>query len=188
MTIPKKIVIAVTGASGAIYAKIALDFLKENMDKQESVDVVFSVVAKKVWKHELALFEEENYPFRFWKPDDFYAPFASGSAGYDAMIVIPCSMGTLGRIASGISSDLISRTADVMLKERKKLVLVVRETPYNAIHIENMRVLTNAGAVIFPASPSFYSQPTTIEKLAETVSFRALELIGFQTNIKRWGS
>jgi flavin prenyltransferase len=104
------------------------------------------------------------------------------------MIIIPCSMGTLGRIASGVSGDLMTRSADVMLKERKKLILVTRETPYNLIHLNNMKLLTEAGAIIFPASPSFYSKPDTIEALVMTVVDRVLRLAGLQTEGYRWGA
>ena len=115
------------------------------------------------------------------------APFASGSGGFDAMVICPCSMGTMGRIATGISDSLITRSADVMLKERKNLVLVTRETPLNLIHINNMQTLTQAGAIIFPASPSFYHKPQTIEEAVLTVTKRVLSLIDVPTNFKKWG-
>jgi 4-hydroxy-3-polyprenylbenzoate decarboxylase len=120
-------------------------------------------------------------------PSDFMAPFASGSGQYDTMIIIPCSMGTLGRIASGISNDLISRAADVILKERRKLICVIRDTPYNLIHIRNMEAITLAGGIICPASPSFYSKPSTIEQAAATVVDRVLDLAGFDFKTFRWG-
>ncbi len=129
----------------------------------------------------------KNYLFPFIDKDDFYSPVASGSAGYDAMIICPCSMGTLGRIASGVSNDLMTRAADVMLKERKKLVLVARETPLSLIHINNMKTLTEAGGVICPATPSFYSRPETMEQLAATVTNRALSLIGIEVKGFKWG-
>ena len=116
------------------------------------------------------------------------APFASGSGQYDTMIIIPCSMGTLGRIASGVSSDLISRAADVILKERRKLLCVIRDTPYNLIHIRNMELITQAGGIICPATPSFYSLPQTIEELAATVVDRVLDLAGFSIQSFRWGN
>jgi 4-hydroxy-3-polyprenylbenzoate decarboxylase len=118
---------------------------------------------------------------------DFTAPFASGSGQYDTMIIIPCSMGTLGRIASGISNDLTGRAADVILKERRKLICVVRETPYNLIHIRNMETITLAGGIICPATPSFYSRPKTIEEVAATVVDRVLDLAGFDISTFRWG-
>lgn len=115
------------------------------------------------------------------------APFASGSARYDAMIVCPCSMGLMGRIAQGVSNDLTTRAADVMLKERRRLILVPRDAPYNLIHLENMRALTLAGAIICPASPSFYSRPQTIEEVAATVVDRVIDLAGLEISSYRWG-
>ena len=115
------------------------------------------------------------------------APFASGSGQYDIMIIVPCSMGTLGRIAGGISNDLITRAADVILKERRKLIAVVRDTPYNLIHIRNMETVTLAGGIICPATPSFYSKPTTLEDVAATVVDRVIDLAGLTINTYRWG-
>jgi 4-hydroxy-3-polyprenylbenzoate decarboxylase len=115
------------------------------------------------------------------------APFASGSAGYHALVVIPCSMGTLGRIAAGISDDLITRAADVQLKERRKLILVTRETPLNLIQIRNMATVTEAGGIICPATPSFYSLPTNMEELALTVVHRVVDLLGLNIDSYRWG-
>src|SRR5690606_24610953 len=130
----------------------------------------------------------KNYPFPFYSKNDFSAPFASGSAQYDTMIIAPCSMGTLGRIAGGVSSDLISRAADVILKERRKLICVIRDTPYNLIHIRNMETVTLAGGIICPATPSFYSNPTTIEEVVSTVADRVLDLAGLDIRAFRWGS
>lgn len=143
--------------------------------------------AKIVWQHELNNENFNDFPFTFYHKNDFNAPFASGSAKYDTMIVIPCSMGTLGRIANGISNDLLTRAADVILKERRKLVLVARETPYNLIHINNMKAVTETGGIICPATPSFYSQPTTIEAVAKTVVDRVIDLIGLDSKSYRWG-
>ncbi len=181
----RKIVIAITGASGAIYAELLLKFLS----KQENIEVgvIMSDNAKTVWQHELNNENYSQFPFTFYHKNDFNAPFASGSAKYDTMIVIPCSMGTLGRIANGISNDLLTRAADVILKERRKLVLVARETPYNLIHINNMKAVTEAGGIICPATPSFYSQPTTIEAVAKTVVDRVIDLIGLDSKSYRWG-
>ena len=143
--------------------------------------------AKEVWKTELADDSYQNFKGKVFSTKDFYAPFASGSAGYDALLIVPCSMGTLGRIAAGISNDLITRAADVMLKERKKLIMVVRDTPYNLIHIRNMETVTMAGAIVCPASPSFYSRPASIEDAIATVTDRALDLAGLDIKTYRWG-
>ncbi|MFD2162831.1 UbiX family flavin prenyltransferase [Paradesertivirga mongoliensis] len=183
----KKIVIAVSGASGAIYAKVLFDKLVSQRSQIEAVGVVMSDNAKEVWKYELDNDSYLDYPFKFYSKTDFTAPFASGSAQYDTMIICPCSMGTLGRIASGVSDDLTTRSADVILKERRKLILVVRETPYNLIHINNMRTVTEAGGIICPATPSFYSRPDSIEAVAATVVDRVIDLAGLDTSSYRWG-
>ncbi|MBE8712419.1 UbiX family flavin prenyltransferase [Sphingobacterium hungaricum] len=183
----RKIVVAITGASGSIYAKVLLDKLKALHQQIESVGVVMSDNAKDVWKFELQNEEYANYPFKVYAKNDFFAPFASGSANYDTMFVCPCSMGTLARIAHGISSDLTTRAADVMLKERRKLILITRETPLSPIHISNMALLTQAGAIISPASPSFYSLPKTFEDLAATVIDRCLHLAGLDIKSYQWG-
>lgn len=181
-----KIIVSITGASGSIYAKVLLDKLVGLSAQIEQVGVVMSANAKDVWKHELGNEEYNNYPFTFYEPTNFYAPFASGSAKYNVMIVCPCSMGTLARIASGISNDLTTRAADVILKERRKLLLIVRDTPYSLIHINNMQTVTQAGAIVCPASPSFYSNPKTFEELAATVIDRALDLAGLDIKSYRW--
>jgi 4-hydroxy-3-polyprenylbenzoate decarboxylase len=181
-----KIAVAVTGASGSIYAKVLLDSLMNLSQQVTEVGVVMSDNAKDVWKFELGNSEFEKYPFRFFDKKDFFAPFASGSSTYQALIICPCSMGTMGRIAAGISDDLPTRAADVMLKERRKLVLVVRESPYNLIQLENMTRLAQSGAIICPASPSFYSKPKDFEALAATVTDRALSLAGINTSSYRW--
>ncbi len=182
----RKIVVAITGASGSIYAKVLLDSLKQLAPQPEAVGVVMSDNAKDVWQFELGNKDYNDYNFRFYDKNDFMAPFASGSAKYDTMIVCPCSMGTMGRIASGISNDLVTRAADVMLKERRKLILVVRETPYNLIHIKNMETITLAGGIICPATPSFYSKPTSFEAMAATVIHRVLDLADLPANGFRW--
>jgi 4-hydroxy-3-polyprenylbenzoate decarboxylase len=160
----------------------------KTLDAQiEDCGVVFSDNGRVVWGFELEPFDEKKIPFRIYQPDDFFSPLASGSAGYDVMIIIPCSMGTLGRIASGISSDLLTRAADVILKERKKLILVTREMPYSLIHLNNMKLLTEAGAVICPASPSFYSKPQNMEEAVMTVVDKVLTLAGFEFPSFHWG-
>jgi 4-hydroxy-3-polyprenylbenzoate decarboxylase len=182
-----KIAIAITGASGSVYAKVFLDLLQQYASNFQAIDVVMSNNAKDVWKHELQNENYTNYHFRFFDKHDFNAPFASGSAGYHALVVVPCSMGTLSRIACGISDDLITRAADVQLKERRKLILVTRETPLNLIQIKNMAAVTEAGGIICPATPSFYSLPKTIEEMAYTVVHRVVDLIGLKVDSYRWG-
>jgi 4-hydroxy-3-polyprenylbenzoate decarboxylase len=181
-----KIVVAVTGASGALYAQRLFEKLHTLCGTQHTVSVVFSETAKEVWQCEIGT-APRLYNFIEYNDNDFFAPIASGSAQYDAMVVCPCSMGTLGRIAHGSADTLITRAADVMLKECRKLILVARETPYSLIHIKNMELLTLAGAIICPASPSFYSKPQTIENLCDTVVDRILDLLGIVNNGFRWG-
>ncbi|MFN8236973.1 MAG: UbiX family flavin prenyltransferase [Chitinophagales bacterium] len=183
----RKIVVSVSGASGAIYAKVLFDKLLGIKDALSNVGVVLSDNAKEVWKYELGNDDYRQYPFDFYDKNDFSAPFASGSARYDTMIICPCSMGTLGRIAGGISNDLTTRAADVVLKERRKLILVVRDTPYNLIHINNMKLVTEAGGIICPATPSFYSKPNDFEQLAATVVDRVIDLCGMENATYRWG-
>lgn len=183
----QKVVVAITGASGSVYAKVLLTKLCQLKDQIEELGVVMTENAKDVWKTELGDEEYKNYDVKYFGQQDFYAPFASGSGQYSTMIIIPCSMGTLGRIASGISSDLITRAADVILKERRKLICVARDTPYNLIHIKNMETITLAGGIIAPATPSFYSLPKTVEEVAATVVDRVIDLAGLQQNSYRWG-
>jgi 4-hydroxy-3-polyprenylbenzoate decarboxylase len=183
----KKIVVAITGASGSVYAKLLLQKLEQLKDQITEVSLVMTDNAKQVWQTELNDDNYDHFHARYFSTKDFTAPFASGSAKYDAMIVVPCSMGTLGRIASGTSNDLITRGADVMLKERKKLILVVRDTPYNLVHIQNMETVTLAGGIICPGSPSFYSKPQTIEQAAATVVDRVIDLVGLKNESFRWG-
>ena len=184
----RKIVVAITGASGSLYPRLLLDKLAAIRDQWESVAIVMTDNAKEVWKTELDTDDYGKYDLPFFNQQDFSAPFASGSGKYDTMIIIPCSMGTLGRIANGISSDLITRAADVVLKEKRKLICVVRDTPYNLIHIRNMETITLAGGIICPATPSFYSRPTTIEAVCATVVDRVLDLAGLSVSTFRWGS
>lgn len=182
-----KIIVAITGASGSIYAKVLLDKLTLLKDQVEEVGVVMSDNAKDVWKFELGDESYNDYSFKFYQKNDFMAPFASGSAKFETMIVAPCSMGTLARIAQGTSSDLTTRAADVILKERRKLILITRETPLSLIHINNMQAVTQAGGIVCPASPSFYSRPATFEDLAATVIDRVLDMAGFDLQTYRWG-
>jgi 4-hydroxy-3-polyprenylbenzoate decarboxylase len=181
-----KLVVAVSGASGAPYAKRLLDFLAtEGASHGVSADLVFTPTGKQVWKQEIG--DEPRYPFRVWKNQDFTAPFASGSARYDGMVVIPCSAGALARIAYGLSVDLVGRAADVMLKERRRLVLVLRETPISLVHARAITQAIEAGAFVMPASPSFYSGPRTIDQLVDTVVARVLDRLGVPNELmKRW--
>ena len=184
----KKIVIAITGASGSIYADLLIKKLALIKDQWEEVAVVFSENAKTVWKTELGNEDYQHIAFPVFEKNDFNAPFASGSGQYDTMIIVPCSMGTLGRIANGVSGDLITRAADVVLKERRKLICVARETPYNLIHIKNMESITLAGGIICPATPSFYSNPQSVEEIVSTVVDRVIDLAGMHVKTYRWGS
>jgi 4-hydroxy-3-polyprenylbenzoate decarboxylase len=181
-----KIVVGVGGASGSPYAKRLLDFLaREGPAAGVSVDLVFTTTARQIWAHEIG--SPPDYPFRTWKNQDLTAPFASGSAGYDAMAIVPCSAAGLARVAYGVSSDLMGRAADVMLKERKRLVLLLRETPISLIHARAIAQAVEAGAFVMPASPSFYSQPRTIDALVDTVVSRVLDRLGIPNELmRRW--
>ena len=182
-----KLIVSVSGASGAIYAKVLFDKLQQLNEQIESIGVMMSDNAKFVWETELNNKDYKNLPFDFYDKQDFKAPFASGSAQYETMIICPCSMGIVGRIATGISNDLTTRAADVILKEKRKLILVTRETPLSMIHINNMKIITEPGGIICPASPSFYSNPTNFESLVSTVIDRVLTLSGLNLDMYRWG-
>lgn len=183
----QKIAIAITGASGSIYAQVLLNKIEKLKDQFEEVALVMSDNAKDVWLHELGNSDYAKFNFKLYGKNDFMSPIASGSARFQTLIICPCSMGTLARIAAGISNDLITRAADVMLKERRKLILVTRDTPLNLIHINNMKTVTEAGGIICPASPSFYSQPRTLEEVAATVVDRVIDLAGITQESYRWG-
>lgn len=184
----RKIVVAITGASGSIYAKLLLDKLQSIQDQWNEVNLVISDNAREIWSQELPEADISQYLWRQFSKSDFNAPFASGSGQFDTMIIIPCSMGTLARIAGGISNDLVTRAADVILKERRKLICVIRETPYSLVHIKNMEAVTLAGGIICPATPSFYSKPQSTEAIAQTVVDRVIDLCGFEQDTFRWGS
>jgi flavin prenyltransferase len=185
--INQKIIIAVTGASGSIYAKRILDTLQKLEFSKENLALVFSETAIKVWNYELE-FPYDNYPFTYYKSDNFFSPIASGSSQFETMIVIPCSMGTLGRIANGLGDDLIARAAEVTLKQRRKLILVTRETPLSLISIQNMEKVTLAGGIICPANPSFYRKPQNINEVVDSVVERVLDLAGIaKDDSYRWG-
>jgi 4-hydroxy-3-polyprenylbenzoate decarboxylase len=183
-----KIVIAITGASGSIYAKVLLDKLFLIKTQWSQLSIIITDNAKIVWQTELGNDDYNKYEAAYYEKNDFMAPFASGSGNFNTMIIVPCSMGTIGRIATGISNDLISRAADVILKEKRKLICVVRETPYNLIHLRNMEIITQAGGIICPASPSFYSKPKTIEEAVATVVDRIIDLAGLKIDTYRWGT
>lgn len=180
-----KIIVAITGASGSIYARQCLEVLASH-PAVERVALILSDHAEDVMRAEGVELPVSERIERF-DNGDMWASVASGSARWDAMLVVPASMGTVARVASGISRTLIERAADVMLKERRRVVFVVRESPYSLIHMRNMTTLTEAGAIIMPASPSFYFNPATIEELCLTVSLRALEMIGVDTEHREWG-
>ncbi len=183
-----KMVLGITGASGSVYAQLLLEKLDKLGPQVEACDVVFSDCGKDVWHYELGKKSFEAIKRKIYAKDDFYAPFASGSSGYDLMIICPCTMGTLGRIAGGISNDLITRCADVMLKEKKKLILVTREMPLNLIHINNMKLVSEAGAIVCPASPSFYGNERKTDEILSTVVYKVLNLAGFSFDNYEWGS
>jgi 4-hydroxy-3-polyprenylbenzoate decarboxylase len=182
----RKIVLAVTGASGSLYALRLLEKLQHTKGTITEIALLFSDTAKQIWLHEIGEEFVPKSPAKEYDNSNYFVPFASGSSNYDTMIICPASMGSVGRIANGTSDDLISRTADVMLKERRRLIIVPRETPYNLIHIKNMEKLTLAGAVICPATPSFYSNPQSIDELVMTVVDRIVSLAGFDADTYQW--
>jgi 4-hydroxy-3-polyprenylbenzoate decarboxylase len=182
----RKIVLAVTGASGSVYALRLLGKLQQLKSPPEEIAVIFSETAREIWEAETGDKYVAAFPAKEYRNNSFFAPFASGSSRFDTMIICPASMGTIGRIANGTSDDLIARSADVMLKERRRLILVPRESPYNLIHINNLKTLTLAGAIVCPASPSFYSNPQTLDDLVMTVVDRITDLAGFDSNGYRW--
>lgn len=182
----RKIVLAIGGSSGAVYAKRLIE--KLTIHEEVDLAVVMSANAVLNWELELGPFTPEDFRIKLYEPKNFFAPFASGSAKYEAMMVCPCSMGLLGRIANGVSDDLITRAADVMLKERRKLIVVPRETPFNLIHLRNMTQVTEAGAIVCPAIPSFYSQPGNVTELVDTVVDRIIDLLDIDHESYRWGN
>jgi flavin prenyltransferase len=182
----RKIILAITGASGSIYAYKLLEKLHSINAQLKEVAVIFTETGRQIWISEIGSEFHAEGSAKEYNNSSYYAPFASGSSRYDTMIICPASMGTTGRIANGTSDDLIARAADVMLKERRRLIIVPRETPYSLIHIENMKKLTLAGAIICPAAPSFYASPKTIDDLVMTVIDRIIDLAGFDSNGFRW--
>jgi 4-hydroxy-3-polyprenylbenzoate decarboxylase len=185
----KKIVIGVTGASGAPYARRILSVLRDRERENGDVELacVLSPTARSVWALECGG-APEDLGIQVHAPDGYTAPFASGSAGWHAMAIVPCSMGAAGRIAHGTSDSLLTRTADVMLKERRTLIVVPRETPMSTIHLENLLTLARAGALVLPACPSFYGKPRTIDEALDTVVGRVLDHLGVpHALLRRWG-
>lgn len=183
----KRYIVALTGASGMPYA---VSLLQKLAAKNVEIHGLVSAAGAQVLKLEtgLSTSEASRYMTRLYDEKDFAAPVASGSFPHDGMIIIPCTMGTLGAIANGISSNLIHRAADVTLKEGRKLLLIIRETPLNRIHITNMLRLAEAGATIMPAMPGFYHHPTSIEELVAMFVDRILDVLGLpDPEAKRWG-
>lgn len=180
------IIVAVTGASGMLYLKAFLQQCRKHNDLQ--IHGICSDSGKKVLKMEYGIDPEElSGVSRWFDPGDFTAPPASGSSEYKGMVILPCSMGTLAAIAGGLSINLIHRSADVILKERKKLILGVRETPLNRTHLENMLKVHDAGAVICPPMPSFYFKPKSLEEAALTYTWRVMDQLGIEPEgRKRW--
>lgn len=183
----RKLIVGITGASGAIYAARLLHRLHSVPIPNDHIAVVFSTQGKEVFTYEMGAEALKQIPFKIYPNDSYMAPFASGSSPYDTLVVAPCSMGTLGRIAGGLASDLISRTADVMLKERRRLILLAREAPLNLIQLRNMTNITEAGGIICPACPSFYSHPQSIDELVDTVVDRLLHLAHIPLKSFEWG-
>ena len=180
-----RVVVAITAASGAIYARQLLTSLVES-DEVERIAVIYSANARAVVAHEGETMPSSS-KIEEYDNDNLFSSPASGSARWDAMVVVPSSVGTIGRVASGVSQTLIERSADVMLKERRRLIFVVRETPYSLIHLRNMTALTEAGAVILPATPSFYSLPKDIEAVCQTVTERITAMLGIEAARYEWG-
>lgn len=180
-----KVIVAVTGASGAIYARQVLEILLSHKDI-EKIALILSEHAPDVIKAEGITLPIDKR-IELFDNADMWASVASGSARWDSMIIVPASMGTVARVAMGISRTLIERAADVMLKERRRVVVAVREAPYSLIHLRNMTTLTEAGAIIIPASPAFYFRPESIEELCHNLSERIVEAAGIIVEHKEWG-
>lgn len=189
MTTKKKIVLGITGASGAPYAKRLAEVFRERVAKGEiEVGVCLSSTAPEVWALECGGDIREEIGLPVWGARDYRAPFASGSAGWHAMAIVPCSMGTVARVAHGTSDTLLTRAADVMLKERRTLLVVPRETPLSTLHLENLTALSRHGALVLPAMPSFYGRTKTLEQAVDTVVGRILDHLGLEHDlVKRWG-
>jgi 4-hydroxy-3-polyprenylbenzoate decarboxylase len=187
----KKIVVGITGASGSVYARALIEsLLAARAHTSIIVAAVVSSTAPEVWRCEIGgeirdFLASRDVPV--FEGRDYSAPFASGSARWGAMVVVPCSMSTTAKIAHGLSDDLLSRAADVMIKERRTLVIVPRETPLSTIHLENLLAVARAGATVMPAAPSFYMRPTSVDEVVQTVVTRVLDHLGVEVSAKRWG-
>jgi 4-hydroxy-3-polyprenylbenzoate decarboxylase len=185
--VKRKVVVGITGASGAPYARRLIDVLRSRGDVE--IGVCASQTAPQVWALECGGDLREGLGVPVWGVRDYAAPFASGSARWEAMVIVPCSMGTAARIAHGISDTLLTRAADVMLKEKRPLVVVPRETPLSVIHLENLAALARAGAVVLPAMPSFYGKPASLQDAIDTVIARILDHLGLESSLGvRWGA
>ena len=185
----RRIVVGISGASGSPYAERLLEVLTgDALRERVEVALVLSSTAQEVWEHECSR-DVRSFGVAVYGGRDYRAPFASGSSAPDAMVIVPASMSTIARVAQGISDNLLTRAADVVLKERKKLIVVPRETPYSQIHLQNMLELTRAGALVMPASPSFYGRPQTVEDLLDTVVGRVCDHLGLEHQLsRRWGA
>mgnify|MGYP000855927818 FL=1 len=179
-------ILAITGASGSIYAQKMIELLVKQQNPQR-IRIIFSEQGEKVWKFEINAAIPSDQNIKLLSNQNLFADIASGSSGYDRMIILPCSMGTLGRIANGISADLITRAADVILKEKKRLILCIREAPYNKIHLENMLKANSSGADIFPLSPFFYNHPTNLDETINALVNRIADYSGLDAEAYRWG-
>lgn len=186
--VEKKIIIGITGASGAMYGRALLQRLHLLKEQISEVAVIFSDNGREVWQYELT--QDAIVPDGFvpYSNQDLFAPPASGSAAFTHMVICPCSMATLAAIANGISNNLMTRAADVMLKERRSLLLVPREMPYSLIHLRNMETITLAGGIICPASPAFYTRPNTLEDAVNTVIEKITGQLGLEDDRYCWGN
>lgn len=182
----RRIIIGITGASGSLYARLLVQKLLACEGVELSVIVTDNGLAVMRYEDEIDWLRDER--LKYYDNHNFFAAPASGSARFDAMVVVPCTMGTIGRIAAGVSTDLLVRAADVMLKERRTLIIVPRELPVSTIHLRNMTTLSECGAVICPASPSFYNRPATVEAVCETVTDRIVDLLGLDSGAREWGA
>lgn len=182
----RKIIVGITGASGSIYARLTIKALLEDQSIDE-LAVILTDTAREVMEYENQSIQLNDTRITFYDIDDMFAPPASGSSDYEAMIIVPCSTGTMGRISGGTCNDLLARSADVILKQRRKLIIALRESPLSLIHINNMKTLTECGAIIMPLSPGFYSQPKDLKQLCEDFSRKLAVMTGAKIESYNWG-